>query len=88
MGQRKLGHHTKAVVYKNVSQQRTKKGTNCCLVLSPLVLCGILFGLQLAINYLFLDRPEFKVCALVLRRSSFLRSSLTLRSSFSSLPSS
>ena len=60
MGQRKLGQHTKAVFYKNVSQQRTKKGTNLCLVLSPLILCGLLFGLQLAINFLFLDRPEFR----------------------------
>ncbi|UPR04645.1 ABC transporter A [Chloropicon primus] len=60
MGQRKLGQHTNAVIKKNVSQQRTKKGFNACLVVSPLVLCGLLFGLQLAINYLFLDRPEFR----------------------------
>ena len=61
MGQRKLGQHTQAVVYKNLSQQRTKKATNVCLVISPFIICGLLFGLQLAINYLFLDRPEFRV---------------------------
>ena len=60
------GQHTKAVLYNNVSLQKTKKGTNSCLVLAPLIMCGLLFGLQLAINMLLLDKPEFRVSSSVL----------------------
>ena len=72
MGQRKHGEPTQAVLYKSLAQQRTKKGTNTCLIISPLILCGLLFGLQLAINYLFLDRPEFKVRRLAFPPSASL----------------
>lgn len=53
--------HTKAVLYKNVAIQRTSKKTNLTLLISPFIFCGLLFLIQYIIDFIFLDRPEFRV---------------------------
>lgn len=48
-----------AVILKNATAQRRSLVVNTCLLALPVVFCGLLFGIQVAINSQ-LDSREFK----------------------------
>ncbi|KAL3678985.1 hypothetical protein R1sor_021941 [Riccia sorocarpa] len=54
-----FGTQANALLRKNLTFQRRNYKTNACIIIFPVLICLILFGLQVGVNKL-LDKPSFK----------------------------